>query len=438
MQVRRRAKETSSELFCMSDRSVIVVVLDRWGAGQAAPLGATMLEMPFINHLAAASLTANFCFADSPDLARIYNSYWTAQHAAGESGSGDAWLARMQLASLLITDEALVRDHALARHFEEKIILPAGAPISADEVADTQLAKLLFAAGEAILSQEAPAITWVHAQTMEGPWDAPLELRRSLADEDDPETPDFVIPPSRIIEGPKNYDEILGISQAYGGQVLALDEILGQFIEILDQRPPEIVENTLLIVTSPRGFPLGEHNVIGDAQSRLYSELLQVPLFVRLGRGAYGEAGALQRTSAFVQPADIGATIDHWLHLEEPKHGWGRSLIPLATYPDPAAMPPKSWRCAFALGQSAAGHAEKYFTTPGWALRYLLKENDSEPTLELFAKPDDRWEVNEIGSRVAQATEAMIERMKQLELAITSGARDRLPDLPDLLLRPQR
>lgn len=421
----------------MSDRSVIVVVLDRWGAGQAAPLGATSLEMPFTNRLAASALTGNFCVSDSGDLERVYRSYWTGFHAADprELDASEHWLSQVDVASLLVTDEPLVRDHDLARHFEEKLILPpSGGELSAEEVAETHLAKLLFAAGEAILNLAAPHVVWIHARAMEGPWDAPLALRNSLADPDDPETPEFVTPPSQRIEGAKNYDELLGIAQAYGGQVLALDEVLGALVEVLDQRPAEVVENTLLIVTSPRGFPIGEHGVIGAGGNLLHSELLQVPLFVRLGRGRYGEAGALQRTCACIQPADIAATISHWLGAPGLEGVWGRSVIPLATYPDPSALPPPLWRTALAVSEPGG---ESYFTTPGWALRTLAGEQD-EPVLELFAKPDDRWEVNEIGSRAVGARDLMAEQQKLLAGRIAAGERDGSPPLPDLLLRPTR
>lgn len=432
----------------MTQRSVIVVVFDRWGAGQASPLGATMLDMPFFNRLAASALTANFCLADSPDLEQIYRSYWTGRHAADPRDGGELehWLNGVDAHSLLVTDEPLVRDHPLARHFEQKLILPPStAQRTADEVAQTQLAKLLFAAGEAILNLDEPHVVWIHAQAMEAPWDAPLELRQSLRDEEDPEPPEWVFPPSRRIEGPKNYDELLGISQAYGGQALALDEIWGEFIEVLDQRAAEAVENTLLVVTSPRGFPLGEHGVIGAGGNLLYSELLHVPLFLRFGRGRYGEAGALQRTSALIQPCDLAATIADWLDaegVEAVRRGeastWGRSVIPLATHPDPAALPPPLWRAGLAVSRKGDASEESYFLTPGWALRSVRREEGAEPQRELYAKPDDRWEVNEVSTRAVEECEEMAKGAAAIEQAISEGRRDAVGELSEALVRPAR
>lgn len=425
----------------MSDRSVIVVVLDRWGAGQVSALGATTLEMPAINRLAASALTANFCFADSPDLERVYRSYWEGLHAADlrETSPVESWLMRAEASTLLVTDEPFVRDHPLARHFEEKVLLPPGAADStASEVAETHLAKLLFAAGESILNLQGPSVTWIHAQAMEGPWDAPLELRQSLADEEDPDAPTLLMPPAYFMDGEKDYDVILGISQAYGGQVLALDEILGGFIDVLDQRPAETVENTLLIVTSPRGFPLAEHGAIGGASPRLYAELLHTPLFVRLGRGSYGEAGALQRTSALVQPADIAATIAHWQSGAELEGVWGKSVIPLATRPDPASIAPAFWRSALAHYVSHDGQTQSYCITPGWSLRSSQSGESEEAKLEVFAKPDDRWEVNEIGSRVPQVRELLVEQMAQMREAVSLDRRESLAESPDILVRPER
>lgn len=424
----------------MTDRSVIVVVLDRWGAGQVAALGATMLEMPAVNRLAASALTANFCFTDSPDLELVYRSYWSGHHAADgrEMNVSEHWAMHTEASTLLVTDEPLVRDHPLARHFEEKILLPPStADRSAVEVSETHLARLLFAAGEAILNLPSPNITWIHAQAMGAPWDAPLELRQSLADEQDPQTTESVIPPSQLMDDQKDYDAILGMSQAYGGQVLALDELLGGLIEVLDQRPPEIVENTLLIVTSPRGFPLAEHGVIGSADTRLFSELLHVPLFVRIGRGRFGEAGALQRTSALIQPPDIAATIAHWLGVPD-STTWGKSLIPLATHPDPSSLAPRGWRSALSTFTSRDGAKQTYFATPSWSLSCSQASGEADPQLALFSKPDDRWEVNEISSRAPQAREKMLEQFEVTRDAIVNGTRDALLELPELLLRPSR
>ena len=61
-------------------------------------------------------------------------------------------------------------------------------------------------------------------------------LRASLADEEDPEPPEFTQPPCQRLAADYDPDELLGIVQAYGGQVIALDACLGAFLDDLAAR----------------------------------------------------------------------------------------------------------------------------------------------------------------------------------------------------------
>ena len=109
--------------------------------------------------------------------------------------------------------------------------------------------------------------------------DAPLEFRNSLADEEDPTPPAIVTPPSFSFDGEIDPDELLGLSQAYAGQVMLMDLCLGALLDAIDASP--VKSETLLIVTSPRGFPLGEHGVVGDGAPCLNEEAIHVPLMLR-------------------------------------------------------------------------------------------------------------------------------------------------------------
>ena len=60
-------------------------------------------------------------------------------------------------------------------------------------------------------------------------------------------------------------------------------------------------DETLLVVTSPRGYPLGEHRRVGPCDEALYGELLHVPLLVRFP----GDEHALARSQQIVQPGEI-------------------------------------------------------------------------------------------------------------------------------------
>ncbi len=53
---------------------------------------------------------------------------------------------------------------------------------------------------------------------------------------------------------------------------------------------------------------------------------------------------------------------------------------------------------------------------------------------ELFAKPDDRWEVNNVASRCQDVVECLQDAMMQYELTLPAGRSADLPPLGDVLL----
>jgi hypothetical protein len=53
----------------------------------------------------------------------------------------------------------------------------------------------------------------------------------------------------------------------------------------------------------------------------------------------------------------------------------------------------------------------------------------------LFAKPDDRWEVNEVSARCPDVVVQLVEALDQFQRAAPSGGLAQLPPLPQSLLR---
>ena len=54
-------------------------------------------------------------------------------------------------------------------------------------------------------------------------------------------------------------------------------------------------------------------------------------------------------------------------------------------------------------------------------------------TRELFAKPDDRWELNEVADRCAAIADELQQELLQLAQSIRSGRPTDLPPLPEAL-----
>lgn len=402
--------------------SAIVLVVDRLGAGFLGPYGNTWLETPHINRLAAQSLVCETAWADSPNLEMAYRAMWTGRHALEPAADATAALAaraaRSGARTVLITDDESVARHSLAATFGEQLLVESPtSPRAALSIDETNLFRFMAAAIEAIDQAREPLLACIHARGMTGPWDAPREFRERFVDLDDPSPPDLLVPPERRLDRHADPDEILGLVQAYAGQVQVADESLGMLLDALDQRPQR--DQTLLAVTAPRGYPLGEHGRVGPCDEALYSELVQVPLLVRLS----GQEGRLVRTQRIVQTSSLYTTIIEacgWGELTDAERG--TSLLRDARGEEASG---RASAVAIAPGQRA-------IRTPAWQMRESNQE--SETRVELFAKPDDRWEANEVSSLCGEVSALLAAELDQFEQTARAGQLAELAPPPELLL----
>ena len=397
--------------------SAILLTIDRLGAGFIGPYGNTWIETPEFNRLASQSLLCETAISDSPLLDVVFRSYWTGRHAACSANSdAPSLLSRANAAgvrTILLTDDAALAEHPLAAEFSERIAVPVDdVARAAAEIEDTQLARLFQAAIGALGELKPPFLLWIHSRGMAGEWDAPAEHRNQFAGEDDPLPGDFTAPPEMRLANDADPDELLKIAHAYAAQVTVVDLCLGALLDAIDEQP--FSARTLLAVTSPRGYPLGEHGRVGACDHALYAELLQVPLLVRMPGGF----GALQRTQAIVQPADLFDLVVEAIGLNAKSTG----LLTAVLHDQ-----------AHAGGNIAVALApqQRAIRTPAWFLRE--EQVEGETRRELFAKPDDRWEVNEVASRGGEAVDLLVESIDRFLAAAESGTLHELPPLPEPL-----
>lgn len=382
--------------------SAIVLVIDRLGAGYLGPYGCTWLETPALNQLASQSLLVETCLAESPDLQRAYDKLW-----GGTPSHLPTALTTAGLHTALLTDEAAVAEHPYAAPLHERNVLTPGAAVEATSVEETSLAALFAAAAEWLQGAREPFLLWIHAQGMQGAWDAPWDMRGALADEEDPPPPRFVAPPTERHTAEIDPDHRLGLAQAYAAQVQVLDECLGRFLAAMPTK--SVADQPLFILTAPRGYPLGEHGCVGSADEALYAELIQVPLLLRLP----DRVGAAARTQQIFQLGDVASTVRAWC--------LGTGISDLLTVAHSGA----------ALGREvgvSSSRGQRALRTPAWFLREDLR--GSEPVRELFVKPDDRFEVNEIASRGGEIVEQMLAQLAAAETQAATG--ERLTLLPEM------
>jgi len=400
--------------------SAVVVVIDRLGAGWLGPYGNTWLDTPNFNRLAARSVLCETVIADTPDLSGAYRGYWTGRHAMEPENEGRRGLAELATAAgataVLVSDDRQVVEHPLAGKFGDRRLLPANsAARPAQTIEQTELFSLFDAAHQALREQTRPFLLWIHARGMSGPWDAPLELRYQFADEEDPDPPSFVEPPSIVLPEDFDPDELLGFVHAYAGQVALADMCLELLLNGLDEHP--LRDETILVVTSPRGYPLGEHQRVGPCDNSLYGEVLHVPLFVQ----SPDDGLALMRSRQVIQSRELSSLVSE-------SCGWhvsgGRQASALLR--ELYGESPETANVACAVGP-----AQRAIRTPAWFLREL--STDDGPQRELFAKPDDRWEANEVSSRCSDIVELLASELDRFEAAAREGSLAESPPLAESL-----
>jgi arylsulfatase A-like enzyme len=395
-------------------------VVDRLGANFLGPYGNTWVGTPELNRLASQSFLFEYALSDTPDINLVYRSYWQGLHAMCPAGSAAPQSLPVRLAAhavntVLLTDESRIASHVLTADFCQPIELSTSRTTrAAREVDRTQTARLFAASIERLQQLTPPFLLWIHAQAMSGPWDAPLAFRNRFADEDDPAPPNFVTPPSYRLEEDYDPDELLGVSHAYAGQVVLIDICLGALLDAVMES--KWGKSTLLAFVSPRGFPLGEHKRLGAYDEALYSELLHTPFMLRLPN----QAGATCRSHALVQPPDLYATLLSWFGVEADETVfWRRSLL-RNVLEDNENVYIRDRACC------CLGH-QRAIRTPAWFLRVDGTRH------ELFAKPDDRWEVNEVTSRCEPVAAKLLEALDEFHQAAQSVQAAELPHLPSML-----
>lgn len=415
--------------------NLLVVAIDRLHAGFLGCYGNAWVVTPHFNRLAAEGFLLDQSFVDRPEITSLYESWWTGTHVLERQAGGQPpQLAnRLKQAGLLttcVTDEQIVADYALACEFNEVIRVgsaagEAEATAGAALAEETQVARVFASAAQFLETAREPFCFWLHSRGMEAPWDAPYSFREQYADEDEAPPPSWIEPPRRFLAKNDDPDLMWSVCQAYAGQVTLLDECLGALRESLEEA--ELLDDTLLVVLGARGFPLGRNGRLGDVDGALFGELVQTPWLMRFPDGL----GAAARCASLVQPCDLAATLLDAAGLEPPETGFGRSLMPLVRNELFA------FRDRIALVGSAS---ERGLRTPAWYLRVPSAgvESVEPPPAELYGKPDDRWEVNDVAGRCPDIVRSLEVAADDLIKGLASGDLSALPPLDDLLVNDSR
>ncbi len=121
-------------------------------------------------------------------------------------------------------------------------------------------------------------------------------------------------------------EELKEIRALYAGEVSMVDHWLGELLDKVERL--NLMDDTMIILTTDHGHLFGEHGMIGKpwsdlGDSNMYQELAHIPLIIYHPKGAAG-----RRVPFLVQPVDLFATILDGFNISAPQGTHGVSLLP--------------------------------------------------------------------------------------------------------------
>jgi arylsulfatase A-like enzyme len=271
----------------------------------------------------------------------------------------------------------------------------------------------------AVLAEQASSpssLTWVDLPSLEPPWPRLLPKRfrpyfPAEAAEDEQSLTPWTDPPLGKLD-PEEEGAWERLQATYAAMVTYFDAQLGKLFQEL--RAHNAYDDVLLIVTADRGLGLGEHGYVGFATPTLHEEFIHLPLLLRLPDGVEGG----RRVSALTQPVDLLPTLLDAMNRPKPEVHGG-SLLPLLRGEVESV---RSYVCA---GVTAKGEFTYALRTPEWSFLAPAAET-AEYAPQLFVKPDDCWEVN----NVVQHHQELAQRLEQTLREFVTATREPGPFRP--------
>jgi arylsulfatase A-like enzyme len=380
---------------------VLVIVVRGLHLGYVGCYGNDWIDTPTLDGLAAEGVVFDQHYADCPEPAGAARAWSTGLYrfAAVEGQECRPAQPAPDLASLL-----------------------GEAGIGLTQV---QTAKAALAAVERLPAHD-HGLVWLDLATLMPPWDVPADFLEPYfqeeAGEDKDGEPQEPLPdPAPGPLAPPEDLTFLRLQRTYAGAVSSLDAGLGRLVERLRRRG--LLDELLVVLTADHGLPLGEHGVVGLCRPWLHDELIHLPLLVRLPGGA--EAG--RRVAALTQPVDLlPMLLDAFGLPPAPVHG--HSLVPLLRGECEQVRP---YACA---GLRVGAAAEWALRTPGWSFLMPVSEEPEAPPRrpQLYVKPDDRWEVNNVLQHHLELAEHLEQTLRDFVEAARRPGPLQAPELRDV------
>ena len=476
--------------------NILCLTVDRLNSDCLGAYGATWLDTPGFDALAADSILFDSYYATSLDLTELFRAFWFGE--APYCARGDERLSlfgalkAQGFRNYLISDvDAVALNPEIdGDELEARLLLD---PIDAQSPAETleetaffkqfaELARFISKLDDETRRSHEPWCVWAHLSGWNERWDFPKEMRKRFQeDEEDPEpyaeiTPPYWrreptcerhrraarretgeddagnvgTPPSERarLDALDEDDRRQSVLEAYAAGIVAFDETLAGFLELLKER--KILSKTLLLLSGARGCPLGAPSALGvpgqgELGSPFYTEETRAPLVIRLPDAT----GATLRLPTLCDPRDVYATIKEWSNFAttlKSEEFWRLERVEVspfagvwsgdaraeedATPNDERSTPTRVEPLTDAPGANLlelladetralrerelivakdADSRERALVTQEWFLKRTPITNGAEQSekLELFKLPDDRFCVNDVADRCRQEVEEL-------------------------------
>lgn len=218
---------------------------------------------------------------------------------------------------------------------------------------------------------------WANLSSLAPPWSIPEDFRDLYLDEEaDSEV--WLNPPIGPLEDPLDLERL---QNTYAAVVTHFDYQIGQ----LRAQLQDTWDNIAIVLTATCGLALGEHGIVGPFRAWMHEEVWHIPFIIRLPRAA--DAG--RRVGALTQPGDA-----FWPLIR----GEAKRIR------------------EFAYGRLRIGASEEWaLRTPDWALLLPIEVPAGDPSreLQLYVKPDDRWEVNDVRQHYLELAESFEQTLRE-------------------------
>jgi arylsulfatase A-like enzyme len=424
----------------------IVIVAEGLPCGYLGCYGNEWIQTPNLDRLAAEGVVFDQHVADRPDPAGARHAWRTGCYRFPVPDRTDAfpapspddligWFAGHGVATALVLDESRLVSGDFVTGWPQVFRADAAAD---DPVGS--LEQVLQRTGEALdqLGSHEHWLLWLDLATLLAPWEIPEEYQYLYFNEEDAEeeAPEKeeeeeeleAKGPLRPWTGPlpENLDPedtttFRRLQGSFAGVVTFLDEGLGLLRDELAAR--QLLDDVALVVTSGYGLALGEHGVAAAAVPWLHEERTHLPLLIRLPKAA--EAG--RRVFAMTQSVDLPPTLLALFGLPGPMVHGG-NLLPLCRGEAEAV---RAYACS---GLRTGESIEWALRTPQWAFLLPIFQGveDAPRPAQLYVKPDDRWEVNNLYQHHPELTQHLEETLRGFVEATRRPGPLQAPELRDI------